>query len=97
MSILMYFVIGLFVAILFLNIYFRVKVFNLYKILVQNEIQFDTSHFFNQKKMEREVLQKYPKFRTEITMFVKHIKRSITIASILIFLIILAGYIIKNG
>jgi len=33
-------VIGLFVAMLFLNIYFRVKAFKNHKILVQNNVDF---------------------------------------------------------
>ena len=50
---LLFLMIGIFVALLFLNIYVRVKVLGFYKVLVQNQVQFDTSHFFNKSKMEK--------------------------------------------
>ena len=89
-------IIGIFLALLFLNIYFRVKVLKIYKVLVQNKIEFDSTHIFNSKKMEREVLTKYPKFTREILGFTSHIKKSILIAIILIALITIMGFIIKN-
>lgn len=89
-------IIGIFLALLFLNIYFRVKVLKIYKVLVQNKIEFDSTHIFNSKKMEREVLTKYPKFTREILGFTSHIKKSILIAIILVALITIMGFIIKN-
>jgi hypothetical protein len=89
-------IIGIFLALLFLNIYFRVKVLKIYKVLVQNKIEFDSTHIFNSKKMEREVLTKYPKFTREILGFTSHIKKSILIAIILIALITIMGFIINN-
>ena len=62
-------IIGLFVAMLFVNVYFRAKVLKSYKILVQNRVEFDTKHILNPQKMKDEVLPKYPKFRTEIETF----------------------------
>lgn len=87
-------IIGLFVAMLFLNVYFRVKVFKAYKVLVQNRIEFETKHLLNPKKMEEEVLPKYPKFREEIKTFSDHIRYSLKIASWLIVLITLFGAIL---
>ena len=89
-------IIGIFLALLFLNIYFRVKVLKIYKVLVQNKIEFESTHIFNSKKMEREVLTKYPKFTREILGFTSHIKKSILIAIILIALITIMGFIINN-
>lgn len=96
-QLLIYLVIGLFVAMLFLNVYFRAKVLKVYKRLVQNEVQFDSSHVFNQKKMEREVLAKYPQHREDILLFVSHITYSIKMASLLIVLITIAGMILKRS
>lgn len=68
----------------------------IYKVLVRNNVEFDSSHFFSQEKLEREVLTRYPQYRTEITTFINSIKSSTTIASILIFLIIAAAFILKR-
>ena len=87
-------VISLFVAMLFLNVYFRVKVFRVYKVLVENNVEFNASHFFNKEKMEKEVISKYPEQRTEIETFVSHMRYSIGMASVLIALITLFGGIL---
>lgn len=87
-------VIALFVAMLFLNIYFRVKVFKSYKHLVRNNVEFDRSHFFNTKKMEEEVYPKHPEMREEIETFVKNIRYSMSMATVLAILIMLFGAIL---
>ena len=95
-DILIFLIIGIFIALLFLNIYFRVKVIKLYKTLVQNRIEFDSSHIFNNQKMETEILPKYPKFRNEIVGFAGHIKKSLSIAVVLVLLITVMGFILKS-
>jgi len=95
-DVLIFFIIGIFLALLFLNIYFRVKVFKLYKTLVQNKIEFDSSHIFNKQKLEKEILPKYPKFNSEILMFIGNIRRSLSIAVILVLLITMMGFILKR-
>jgi len=87
-------VIALFIAMLFLNIYFRVKVFKVYKVLVQNKVQFDASHFFSKEKMEKEVISKYPQHRDDIEIFVRHMRYSINMATVLIALITLFGAVL---
>lgn len=87
-------VIGLFVAMLFLNVYFRVRVLKTYKILVQNEVEFGANHIFNRKKMEEEIFPRYPEFKTEIETFVNHMRYSIRMATVLIALITLFGAIL---
>jgi len=84
---LMSIVIGLFIAMLFLNIYFRVKVFKVYKTLEQNRVEFGAKHLFNKKKMEEEIYPQYPEWRTEIDTFTRHIKYSIRMATVLTTLI----------
>ena len=95
-DLLLFVIIGFFIALLFLNLYFRVKVFGLYKVLVRERIEFGASHFFNREKMEREVIIRYPGFRKEILQFTAHIKFSIFIAVILVLLITIAGFILKQ-
>ncbi|MBL7829664.1 MAG: hypothetical protein JNK41_01450 [Saprospiraceae bacterium] len=93
-TILISLVIGLFVAMLFLNVYFRVKVFKVYKGLVQNRVEFSAKHIFNSSLMESEIIPKYPKQADEIRTFTRHMKYSINMATVLIALITLFGAIL---
>ena len=79
---------------LFLNVYFRVKVLKTYKKLVQNEVEFNASHLFNPQKMEEEVYPKYPHMKADIETFANHIKYSMRMATVLIALITLFGGIL---
>ncbi|MFN7267107.1 MAG: hypothetical protein ACK5VB_06415, partial [Bacteroidota bacterium] len=87
-------VIGLFVAMLFVNLYFRAKVFKVYGILVRNKVEFGATHIFNRKKLEEEILPRYPQFQNEIETFIKHMRNSIRMASVLLLLITLFGGIL---
>ena len=87
-------IIGLFVAMLFLNIYFRVKVMKSYKKLVQNRVEFGATHLFNKKKMEEEIFPKYPHMKEEIQTFSSHMQYSIRMATVLVALITLFGGIL---
>ena len=87
-------VIGLFVAMLFVNLYYRAKVFRAYGVLVRNKVEFGAAHLFNRKKMEAEVFPKYPHMKEEITTFVRYIQASIRMASVLVALITAFGAIL---
>ena len=87
-------IIGVFIAILFLNIYFRVKVLKVYKKLVQAEVQFDAKDVFNMKRIEEEVIPKYPNHAEDIRTFMNHIRYSVRLASVLITLITLFGAVL---
>lgn len=95
-DIITFLIIGIFLALLFLNIYFRVKVFKVYKVLVQNKIEFDSSHIFSKEKMQNQIINKYPGFSNEIFSFTGHIKKSLIIAVILVILITVMGIILKT-
>ena len=84
----------LFAAMVFVNVYFRVRVLKSYKKLVQNRVEFGTAHFFNQKKMEEEIFPKYPHMKEEIQVFVNNMKYTIKMATVLIALITLFGAIL---
>ncbi|MFM2267800.1 MAG: hypothetical protein RL757_1241 [Bacteroidota bacterium] len=85
---------SIFAALLFLNLYFRIKVFKFYKILVQNRVEFGTVHIFDMKRLETEVLPRYPQHRDSILAFVQHIRYSVKLASWLIALITIFGGIL---
>jgi len=87
-------IIGLFVAMLFVNLYFRAKVLKLYGVLVRNKVEFGAVHIFNRQRLEKEILPRYPKFRTEILTFISHIHYSIRMASVLVALITAFGAVL---
>ena len=87
-------VIGLFVAMLFLNLYFRVKVIKSYRRLVAREVEFGAVHVFNRQRLEEEVLPQYPESREDILTFVHHLRYSIRMATVLLLLITLFGAIL---
>jgi hypothetical protein len=87
-------IIGLFIAMLFVNVYFRAKVLKTYGVLTRNRVEFGAAHIFNRKKLEEEILPRYPKFREEILAFVHHIHYSIRMASVLIALITAFGAVL---
>ncbi len=91
---LMLIVIGLFLAMLFLNIYFRAKVLRSYKVLVQQKVEFDARHVFSAGKMEDEIIPKYPQAANEIRDFSRFLRASIRMASVLVALITLFGAIL---
>lgn len=84
----------LFLAMLVLNVYFRVKVFKSYKKLVQNRVEFGAAHVFSREKMESEIMPKYPAMRDEIETFIRHMQFSIRMASVLIILITAFGAVL---
>lgn len=84
-------VIGLFIGMLFLNLYFRAKVMKVYGILVRNKVEFGAAHIFNREKLEKEILPRYPQFKTEIETFIRHMRYSIRMASYMLVLITIFG------
>ena len=93
---LVYLVIALFVGLLFIQLYFRLRVLKIYRRLVNNRVQFDTGHIMSKKRMEEEVLPKYPEHKEDILKFVKEMRFSLQIASLLILLIMIAGLILRS-
>ena len=87
-------VVALFIAMLFLNVYFRVKVFGSYKKLVKQRVEFNASHLLDKEKMRREVYARYPRMQEEIENFVKHLRFSVRLAIVLIVLISLVGAVL---
>ncbi len=87
-------IIGLFVAMLFVNVYFRVKVLKNYKVLVQNKVEFGAAHLFSREKLETEILPKYPHLKTEIESFIANMRYSLRMASVLILLITAFGAVL---
>ena len=87
-------IIGLFVAMLFLNLYFRAKVLKVYGVLVRNKVEFGAAHIFNRQRLEAEILPRYPKFQNEIETFIRHMRYSIQMATVLVALITAFGAVL---
>ncbi len=85
---------GLFGAMLFLNLYIRMKAFKYYRKLVQNRVDFKPKHVFNKALMEAEIYTKYPQHRADIEAFTGHIRKSVNMATVLMALITLFGAIL---
>ncbi len=94
LSILIFFVIGLFIALVFLNVYFRYKVLKSYRLLIKNRIEFSAVHLFNKEKMAAEILPKYPQHQDIIKEFASHFDYSLKMASVIITLITILGGIL---
>lgn len=84
---LMVLIIGLFIVLLFLNLYFRSKVLKVYKELYHRKIQFDSRHILSRAAMEAEIVPRYPESADLIRTFASHIRYSIRIAIVLVLLI----------
>jgi hypothetical protein len=87
-------IIALFVAMLFVNLYFRARVLKLYGVLVRNRVQFGAAHLFDRQKLETEVIARHPQLRAEIEGFVNNMRYSIRMASVLILLITAFGAVL---
>ena len=87
-------VLGLFAAMLFLNLYFRIRVWKCYRRLADHHVEFGASHIFNRRKMEEEIYPRYPHMRADIELFVRHLRYSIRMATVLIALITIFGAIL---
>jgi hypothetical protein len=89
-------IVASFLALLFLNIYFRVKVLKHYKYLVQNRVEFPAKYILDKNKMETEVLPKYPEHGYHINLFAQNIRNSVVLAAGLLILIAILGAVINR-
>ncbi len=87
-------VLSLFAAMLFLNLYFRIRVWKTYRRLVDRRVEFGAAHIFNRQRMEEEIIPHYPDMREDIENFVRHMRYSIRMATVLVALITLFGAIL---
>lgn len=89
-QVLLFAVIGLFAAMLFLQFYFRVRVLGVYRSLVRQRVQFGALEIFDRQK-RMAVQERYPSASVEIDLFARHLRYSMRMASILLVLITAFG------
>ncbi|PHI18530.1 hypothetical protein CEQ90_17425 [Lewinellaceae bacterium SD302] len=87
-------VIGLFVVMLFLNVYFRVKVMKAYKELVQARVDFTAKQIFSKQRIEDELVPLYPAQAEQIRTFSRYLIGSIRMGTVLLALITIFGGIL---
>ncbi|MBB4078827.1 hypothetical protein GGR28_001444 [Lewinella aquimaris] len=87
-------VIVLFLAMLFVNLYFRAKVMRAYRVLVRSEVDFTAAQILSPRRMEEEVVPAYPGQAGAIRDFGNYLRRSIRMATVLLLLITLFGAIL---
>ena len=87
-------VIALFLAMLFVNLYFRAKVLRAYRLLVQGRVEFTAGQIMSRKRMEEEIVPAYPAHAQAIRDFGNYLRRSIRMATVLLVLITIFGGIL---
>lgn len=78
-----------FVCLFAVVVYFRIKVLKAYGILIRNRVQFDIAHIFNKKRMEDEILGKYPAHEKAIRDFAFGIRFTMSMVTVFMVLITL--------
>lgn len=86
-------VIGLFVAMLFLQFYFRMKVLKDYRVLVQQRVQFGAMDLFDREKRDA-VKVRYPQAAARIESFAGNLRHAVRMATVLLVLITAFGAIL---
>jgi len=88
---------SLFIVLLFLNLYFRIKLLKTYRKLMEGEVEFPTSMIFKTRQLKEEIVPKYPEYEEEIISFSRHLNISIRIAFVVFVIALFIGYMfIKN-
>lgn len=90
----MYTIIVLFVLLLFVNIYFRLKVIGAFRKLKDNKINFEASHLFDTSKLNEIMHANPPEIRQSIAEFSRYLRYSISMVIALIVLITLFGAVL---
>jgi hypothetical protein len=82
------FVIGLLLILIFVNLYFRLRVLKYYKKLKNTELPLRSRHIFDRQKLEKEILSVHGPDRENIKGFVDQIRRMIIFVAILFVIIV---------
>lgn len=93
----MIYLILIFLGLLCLNFYLRLKVLSYYRILVNNKVQFNAIDIFDPQKIEREIIPRYPAQTNEIRKFTRNIRWTIIIGSGYVLLVGILYLILRFG
>ncbi len=89
---LMIVVISIFVVLLVINLFFRIKILRIYHRLVAGEVDFPPSYILNKEKLQNEIVPKYPLYEKEIMGLHKVLKTSLGVAFVVFIISLFIGY-----
>ena len=92
----LYIIIALFVSMLILNLYFRLKVMRAYRDMVKAGIEIRARDLLNSQTLETQIIPANKEHEKEIRTFVKHLKNGFKMTSVLLGLVVLFGYILMK-
>jgi hypothetical protein len=75
---------GFMLVLLFMNVYIRMKVLVIYQKLQRKKVEFPAKYILDKKRLEAEVIPRYPDSADDIRAFGKQIQISLRIASVLL-------------
>ena len=78
----------------FLNVYYRIKILKHYRVLRVNRVEFERAHIFNREKLETEVIPRYPQYAEHLYGFSKYLGYTLRMTSVLLVLITLFGAVL---
>ena len=76
-----------------LNVYFRVKVFRHYRVLIDNRVEFSAADIFSDVKMQG-VIEHHPHLHEAITKFYRNMRFTMWMATVFVVLVIIFGFIV---
>jgi hypothetical protein len=80
-----------FATFLILHFYIRLRVYGLYRKLMENRVDLKAEQLFSKQKMQAEVLPLYPHLSKEISAFQRHFLFSVKLGIGLVVLIMVWG------
>jgi hypothetical protein len=86
----------LFAAFFALNVYFRVKVFRYYRVLMQNKVEFGTAEIFSNARMQV-VIDRHPHLSESITKFCRNMRLTMRMATVFVILVIILGFVLLKN
>ena len=82
---------ALFAGFFLLNVYFRLRIFKHYRILMQNRVEFGTAEIFSDKRMHA-VIDRHPQLKEAITKFCLNMRLTMRMATVFVILVIIFGF-----
>jgi hypothetical protein len=82
-----------FAGLVILNLFFRLKVFAVYKRLIHNRVDFNIMQIFNQEMLETNIISNHPKHKEDLLLFAKYLRTSVNIGVLLLLIIVISGLI----
>jgi hypothetical protein len=83
----------LFAGFFALNIYFRVRVFKHYRVLIDNRIEFGAADIFSDDRMQV-VINRYPHMEESIMRFCRNMRFTMWMATVFVVLVIILGFVL---